>query len=91
MMRLPIISQIDSRDGSTDADSRMTNMLQEDDGGVVFAQLRPSLYEAATSSGNGNGVIDYGSVLISVFGTTVAYGGSITAIDTVIDGRYDFA
>ncbi len=89
-MRLPLASEIDSRDGTSNKDERLTNVLQENDEGVVFAALRPGLATIATASGAGGGIVNYQDVLISVFGTTLGSGSTPATISTVAAGNYDF-
>lgn len=89
-MRLPLVSDIDSRDGGSNKDERLTNVLSEMDEGVVLACVRPGLATIATASGAGGGAVNYNDVLITVFGTTLGYGSTPTAISTVVAGDYDF-
>ena len=90
-MRLPLASDIDSRDGTSNRDERLTNVLQENDEGVVFAALRPGLATIATASGAGGGAVNFNDVLITVFGTTLGSGAMPSTIATVVAGAYDFA
>lgn len=89
-MRLPLIPSVESRDGTSNKDARMSNALKESENGVDFACVRPSLQLVADTTGDGNG-LSYLDTLISVFGGSVKYSESLTLIDTVADGRYDFA
>ncbi len=89
-MRLPLASEIDSRDGASNKDERLTNVLQENDEGVVFAALRPGLATIATASGAGGGAVNFNDVLISVYGTTLGFGPTPSTIGTVVAGSYDF-
>lgn len=90
-MRLPVISDADSRDGSSNKDSRLTNMLGEADEGAMFACVRPGLATVSSNSGAGGGVMNSEGVLISVFGTTLGFGSTPSSIGTITAGRYDFA
>ena len=90
-MRVPLASQIDSRDGEANKDGRLTNVLKETDEGGDLACVRPGLELMASMSGNGSGVVAFNGILISVFGTTLGYGDDPVSIDTIIDGTYDFA
>lgn len=90
-MRLPLIPNVESRDGTSNQDERLTNALIEVDDQGAYGCIRPGLVTAATSSGNGNGLSIIDGVLISVFGTTVGRGMGPTTVDTVLDGAYDFA
>lgn len=90
-MRLPLVSEIDSRDGSSNKDERLTNVLSENDEGVTIAVVRPGLATIATASGAGGGEVNFNGVLISVFGTTLGAGSTPVSISTVASGNYDFA
>jgi len=89
-MRLPLASEIDSRDGTSSKDERLTNVLQEDEEGVVLAALRPGLATIATASGAGGGAVNFNDVLITVYGTTLGSGATPSTISTVVAGSYDF-
>ena len=89
-MRLPIASDIDSRDGVSAKDERLTNMLGEDNNGQQMATLRPGLATIATASGAGGGAVNFNDVLISVYGTTLGFGPTPSTIGTVVAGSYDF-
>lgn len=90
-MRLDLTPEVDSRDGSSNKDERLTNVLIENDQGTQLAVVRPGLSSVATSSGNGNGVVNFNGILISVFGTTLGSGTGPTTVSTVTNGIYDFA
>ena len=90
-MRLPIASDIDSRDGSSAKDERLTNMLGVDNNGQQMATLRPGLATIATASGAGGGAVNFNDVLITVYGTTLGHGTTPSTIGTVAAGFYDFA
>ena len=90
-MRLQLASDIDSRDGTSSKDERLTNMLGEDNNGQQMATLRPGLATIATASGAGGGEVNFNDVLITVFGTTLGSGTTPTTISTVVAGSYDFA
>ena len=89
-MRLPLIPDVDSRDGSSNKDARLTNCLAEQDDNGPVATLRPGLSTIATASGNGNGATNFDAVLITVYGTTLGFGTTPTTIGTVAAGTYDF-
>ena len=89
-MRLPIASDIDSRDGASAKDERLTNMLGEDNNGQQMATLRPGLATIATASGAGGGAVNFNDVLITVFGTTLGSGSTPSTNGTVVAGSYDF-
>ena len=89
-MRLPCVPDIDSRDGTSSKDERLTNMLSEDNNGQQMAVLRPGLATIATASGAGGGEVNFNDVLISVYGTTLGSGSTPSTIGTVVAGSYDF-
>lgn len=91
-MRLPLAVDIDSRDGTSNKDARMTNMLSENDQSSTLAVVRPGLSSLLTATGNGNGVVSFNDVLISVYGTALGCrpASSIVSIGTVMNGAYDF-
>lgn len=90
-MRLALIGDIDSRDGTANKDARLVNVLGEPDEGVTYAAIRPSLESVSSNTGNGNGLTRFNGALISVFGTTLGTGSSPSSVGTVADGHYDFA
>lgn len=90
-MRLPLIADLDSRDGSSNKDARLTNILAEADESAQYAAIRPGLSTAVTSSGNGNGLARFSGVVVSVFGTTLGVGTGPTSIGTVENKMVDFA
>ena len=90
-MRLPLAFEIDSRDGVSAKDERLTNVLSESDEGVTLAVVRPGLATIATATGAGGGEVNFNDVLITVFGTTLGHGTAPSTIATVVAGSYDFA
>ena len=89
-MRIPLVTEIDSRDGSSNKDERFTNVLAETDEGVSLAVVRPGLAVVSTASGAGGGLVNFNDVLVSVFGTTLGSGTTPTTVSTVAAGSYDF-
>lgn len=89
-MKLPLVSEIESRDGTSDKGERMTNVLSETDEGVTLAVVRPGLATIATASGAGGGEVNFNDVLITVFGTTLGFGPTPSTIGAVVAGSYDF-
>lgn len=89
-MRIPLITDTDSRDGSSNKDERLTNVLVEIDA-EKLACLRPGLNSISSNSGAGNGAVCFQGTLISVFGTTLGHGNTPASISTVVNGMYDFA
>lgn len=56
-----------------------------------MATLRPGIAAIAAASGVGGGAVNFlQDVLITVFGTTLGYGTTLTTITTVTSGNYDF-
>ena len=90
-MRLPLVPDIDSRDGTSDKDERLTNVLAESDEGATLAVLRPGLSAIVTDSGAGGSLTTFNGSLVSVFGTTVGIGEGPTSVGTVVAGQFDFA
>lgn len=70
-MRLPLAQDIDSRDGTSNRDERLTNVLGEDNNGQQMATLRPGLVLDVQASGVGNGLVVFNGELVSVFGSTI--------------------
>lgn len=89
-MKLPLVSEIESRDGTSDKGERMTNVLYETDEGVTLAVVRPGLATIVTASGAGGGEVNFNDILITVFGTTLGFGPTPSTIGTVAAGMYDF-
>jgi len=89
-MRLPLIAELDSRDGTSNKDARFTNVLKETEDTGEVAAVRPALVSLATATGNGNGSTVLDGVLVTVFGTALGTGTTPTTISAVIDGKYDF-
>lgn len=90
-MRLPLVPSLDSRDGVSNKDESLTNVLAEPaDGGGQCAAVRPGLVSVATSAGNGNGLVCFNGELVSVYGTTLGL-GTVSALATITGDNYDFA
>lgn len=90
-MRLPLVTELDSRNGTSDKDARLTNVLLETDEAASLACVRPGLSSVATASGVGNGLVNFNDVLISVYGTTAGFGTTPSTIATVSGDHFDFA
>ena len=90
-VRLPLVPVIDSRNGTTEKDALVRNLLKETDEGTELLCLRPGLVTISSNTGNGSGLTDLDGVLISVFGTTLGYGNTPASVGTVVAGTYDFA
>lgn len=88
-MRIPLITEADSRDGSSNKDERLTNVLAEIDS-ENMACVRPGINTLLASSGAGNGLECFNGQIIHVFGTSIKRGTAPTNIGTVSSGFYDF-
>ncbi len=75
-MRLPVIGNISTKDGATNKNARLTNMLAEQKkSGTTLATVRPGLSAYATVAGNGNGLVCFNGSLVSVFGANIGVPG----------------
>lgn len=70
-MRIPVSGNISTKDGSSNKNARMTNMLAEEKQGKSFAAIRPGLSQVATGSGDGNNLVCFNGNLINIYGNTV--------------------
>lgn len=70
-MRLPLVSEIESRDGTSSKGERMTNALSESTKNSGKAVVRPGLVLDAQASGVGNGLVVFNDILVSVYGSTL--------------------
>lgn len=70
-MRIPLAGELDSRDGTSNRDERLTNVLSETDEGVTLAVVRPGLVTQAEGTGVGGGLVAYNNELVSVYGATL--------------------
>ena len=73
-MRLPLTVPLDTRDGVSAKNARLTNCLKEVKKAGEKAVVRPGLEDAATSVGNGNGLVVFNNELVSVYGATLGIG-----------------
>lgn len=80
-MRLPLISQLSTKDGISNKNARLTNVLKETAAQGTFAVVRPGLDRLASTSGNGNGLVNFNESLISVYGATVGFNDINDAVD----------
>lgn len=90
-MRVSLVQNLESRDGTVGGEEYLGNILIEQSDVGVFAVLRPGLSNITTSSGAGAGLYQLVEDLIVVFGTTISFGEGLTPITTVTSGTYDFA
>jgi len=70
-MRLPVVPQLSTKDGVSNKNARMTNMLKETRATGELAVVRPGLVTQAVSTGNGNGLVNFNGDLVSIFGATL--------------------
>lgn len=70
-MRLPVTPQISTKDGVSNKNARMTNVLKETRATGELACVRPGLEVSDTFSGIGNGLIPFDGRLLVIFDSTV--------------------
>ena len=98
-MRLPLVSPVDSRDGSADKDSRSTNVLIEQDDGVNFACVRPAIVaNAATATAtNGQGLVNFAGDVVAIYSgkyylpAAGVMGSGTTLTSASTSAQFDFA
>jgi uncharacterized membrane protein len=73
-MRLPVTTQISTKDGTTNKNARLTNCLKESKKGGDKAVIRPGLVLDAQASGIGYGLVVFNNELVSVYGATLGIG-----------------
>jgi len=79
MSRLPVVANLNTKDGVQNRNARLTNALKETSKAGDKAVVRPGLVLDAQSSGVGNGLVVYNNELVSVYGATVGVGISESA------------
>ena len=72
-MRLPVVHQISTKDGTTNKNARLFNALKESNKTGDFAVIRPGLMLDAVASGVGNGLVAFNDELVSVYGATIGF------------------
>lgn len=70
-MRLPVTAQLSSRDGTSNKNARLTNMLKESKNGGDKAVIRPGLVESQSYSGLGSGLIAFDGRILTIVDNTV--------------------
>ena len=66
-MRLSLNFSVDSRDGSSTKDARLTNVLIEKDEGEPISAVRPGLtLNASNGASNGQGLVNFNGTLIAI-------------------------
>lgn len=78
-MRLPVVTNISTKDGASNKNARLTNMLRETTKTASKAVVRPGLVLDAIASGVGNGLVVFNNALVSVFGATLGAGTSLSS------------
>jgi probable HAF family extracellular repeat protein len=73
-MRLPVVHQISTKDGTSNKNARLTNVLKETRKTGDLAIVRPGLEEILTTTGNGYGLVCFNNNLVSVYGSTLGIG-----------------
>lgn len=72
-MRLSVLPNISTKDGTSNKNARLTNMLKVS-GPKDIAEIRPGLVDSATTTGAAGGLVSFNDELISVYGTTLGKG-----------------
>jgi len=70
-MRLPVVPQISTKDGTSNKNARLTNCLKEVKKAGEKAVVRPGLVLEDTYSGIGNGLIPFDGRLLVIYDDTV--------------------
>lgn len=70
-MRLPVVQQLDTKDGVSNKNARLTNCLREKTQPADKAVIRPGLVTSDTYSGLGNGLIPFDGRLLVIYDDTV--------------------
>lgn len=70
-MRLPVVPQISTKDGTSNRNARLTNCLKESKKSGDKAVVRPGLVLDDTYSGIGNGLIPFDGRLLTIYDDTV--------------------
>lgn len=73
-MRLPVVPQISTKNGTSNKNARLTNCLKESKKSGDKAVIRPGLVLDAQASGVGNGLVVFNNELVSVYGATLGFG-----------------
>lgn len=91
-MRLPLVASLSTKNGISNKNARMTNVLKESKKTGDMAVVRPGLTLNATASGVGNGLVVFNGELVSVYGTTLGLGApgeSVFAEFNLTGGNFD--
>lgn len=88
-MRLPVIGNISTKDGATNKNARLTNMLAEQKkSGTTLATVRPGLNKIASTTGNGNGLVCFGGELVSVYDAILGFADDSSDLESL--ATHDF-
>lgn len=88
-MRLPLIPQLSTKDGVTNSNSRLTNVVKETAENGELACVRPGLRKLNKIVGSGKGIVAFNDKVLSVYGASIydadetltsLYGGPPTII-----------
>lgn len=71
-MRLPLVPQLSTKDGISNKNARLTNVLKESSSSGEKAVVRPGVNLLATTTGNGRGLVAFNNELVSVYGANLA-------------------
>lgn len=67
-MRLPVVPQVSTKDGISNKNARLTNVLAEAGLSGKLGVLRPGLDQRVASTGTGKGLVSFNGALLSVYG-----------------------
>lgn len=87
-MRLPVVPGISTKDGTSNKNARLTNMLKERRKAGDLAVIRPGLEVSAASTGNGNGLVAFNGELVSVYGATLGLNTGPESIVATVGESY---
>jgi len=78
-MRLSVVPNVSTKDGTSNKNARLTNMLKESKKTGDKAVIRPGLVLDAQASGIGNGIVSFNGELVSVYGATLGLNTEIAS------------
>ena len=81
-MRLPVVGNISTKDGASNKNARMVNVLAEEKKDKTIAAVRPGLNQLATGSGDGNNLVCFDGELINIYGQGI--NRAVDAVTTAI-------
>lgn len=73
-MRLPVVPSLSTKEGTSNKNARLTNMLKETKASGDLAVIRPGLVLSDTYSGLGAGLIPFDGRLLTIYDDTVTDG-----------------